>query len=206
MSTTPIPVTGLVLMIAVLLAQRLFELWLSARHLPLLRARGAVERGGSDFAGIVALHALFPLALVAEVVADGARPPAFWPWLLVPVALGAALRIAAMRTLGDRWHVRVWVVPGEAPVRRGIYRWLAHPNYVAVVLEFATIPLLFGAVMTAVAASLVNAGLLAMRIEAEERALRWAAEVSPSPLSTQRRDPEPLGTTGARGNVTGTGA
>jgi methyltransferase len=204
MSAEPVPVLGLAILIGVLAAQRLFELWLSARHLPSLLARGAVERGASDFAGIVALHALFPLAIFAEVVVDGARPPSFWAWLIVPVVLAAALRIAAMRALGDRWHVRVWVVPGEAPVRRGIYRWLSHPNYVAVVLEFAVIPLLFGAVITAGVASLVNGGLLAMRIQEEERALRWAAEVSPSP-SREARLPDREESRPARGPATPTG-
>ena len=66
--------------------------------------------------------------------------------------------------------------PGEAPIARGIYRYLRHPNYVVVVLELALIPALFGAWRTALAAGLVNALLLWLRIGAEDRALRWAAQ------------------------------
>lgn len=181
MKPDPAPTLALAITIGVLVALRLFELGLSSRHLPALRARGAVERGRGHFVGFVALHVLFPLALATEVFAGGARPPAFWPWLLVPVGLAEVMRIAAMLALGDRWHVRVWVVPGETPIRRGIYRWFAHPNYVAVALEFATLTLLFGAWRTAIAASLVNAALLAVRIRVEERALKWAAAAFPEP-------------------------
>ncbi|MEO5616953.1 MAG: isoprenylcysteine carboxylmethyltransferase family protein [Candidatus Eisenbacteria bacterium] len=196
MNTDPAPAFALWITVGLLAALRLFELGLSARHLPTLRARGAVERGRSHFAGFVALHTLFPLALALEVFSGGARPPAFWPWLLVPVGLAEVMRIAAMRALGDRWHVRVWVVPGEPPIRRGIYRWLAHPNYVAVVLEFATLPLLFGAWRTAIAASLFNAALLVLRLRVEERALAWAAATPPEPGTFPERgagaDPDGL--------------
>ena len=67
------------------------------------------------------------------------------------------------------------MVPGEPPVRTGIYRWLAHPNYVAVAIEFVAGPLLFGAWRTAIGATLANALAMAVRIPAEERALRDAA-------------------------------
>ena len=145
-----------------------------------------MEWGRAHFEAFVALHALFPLALLAEVFLGGARPPAFWPWLLPPLVAAEALRTAAMRALGDRWHVRVWVVPGEPALGHGVYRWLRHPNYVAVVLELALIPSLFGAWRTAIAARLVNAALLAFRIRTEERALRWAAAEPARPPGESR--------------------
>lgn len=182
MKATPIPIVPLGIAIALLVAQRCFELTISARHERGLRARGAVEFRGRHFAGIVALHALFPLALILEIVGCDARPPAFWPALLLPLAVAAAMRAAAMVALGQRWHVRIWVIPGEPPIRRGIYRWLEHPNYLAVALEFAVLPLVFGAWRTALAASAINAALLARRIAIERRALRWAAnEAGPRP-------------------------
>jgi len=85
------------------------------------------------------------------------------------------LRVAAVRALGERWNVRIVVVPGEPPVSRGIYRWLAHPNYLAVALEFVSAPTMFGAWRTAGAFSALNALAMAVRIPAEERALREAA-------------------------------
>ncbi len=179
MNGAPAPLLALGIVIAALVAQRLAEIVVSARHLPALRARGAVEFRGAEFPAIVAVHVLFPLALVAEIVWGGARPAALWPALLVPLAAAQALRAASMAALGERWHVGVWVIPGEPPVRKGIYRWLAHPNYLAVALELAALALIFGAWRTALAASVVNGALLAWRIEREERALRWAEESAP---------------------------
>jgi methyltransferase len=175
------PWAAFALFLALLIGERLFELRLAARHLPALLARGAVEFGASHYRAIVALHALFPLAILAEMLA-GARPPREWFLLLPPIAIAEVLRAASIRELKQRWHVRIWVLPGEPLIRTGIYRWLAHPNYIAVVIELAALPLLFGAWRTAIAASGINAALLAIRIPAESRALRWAAEQNaPSP-------------------------
>ena len=57
---------------------------------------------------------------------------------------------------------------------RCLYRHLAHPNYLGVVLELAALPLLFGAWRTALAAGVANALLLAVRIRDEDRALAVA--------------------------------
>ena len=65
-------------------------------------------------------------------------------------------------------------VPGEPAVRRGPYRFMRHPNYLAVAIELAAAPLLFGAWRTALGASLANLAALAVRIPAEEHALRNA--------------------------------
>jgi len=169
-----VPVAALAVYLAVLLVQRSAELWLSRRNLARLAGRGAVESGAGHFWMFVALHAAYPVALAAEILAGGARPPATWQaWLAL--WLGAqGLRLAAMRALGPRWNVRIVVVPGEPPVRSGIYRWLPHPNYVAVALEFVAAPLMFGAWRTALGATLLNALAMAVRIPAEERALRGA--------------------------------
>jgi methyltransferase len=79
------------------------------------------------------------------------------------------------RALGERWTVRIWVVPGLAPVTRGPYRWLRHPNYLAVAVELATGALLFGAWRTALAATALYLAALAIRIPVEERALAEGA-------------------------------
>src|SRR5439155_302855 len=90
-----------------------------------------------------------------------------------------ALRVAAIVALGERWNVRSVVLPGVPPVRRGVYRWLAHPNHLAGALAFVAAPLMFGAWRTAVGASLLNAVAMAVRIPAEERALREAGRTQP---------------------------
>ncbi len=175
MSVDPAVRLALGLMVAVLAVQRVSELLISRRHEEVLRERGAVEFGREQFPWFVALHVGLPLGIIGEVGFLGARPGDDWPWMLLLLVVAALLRAAAIRALGDRWHVRVRVIPGERPMRHGVYRLMRHPNYYAVVLECAVLPLLFGAWRTAIVASAWNLVLLAMRIRLEERALAWAA-------------------------------
>ena len=91
--------------------------------------------------------------------------------LLVIVLLAQALRWWCIATLGHQWNTRVIVVPGLTLVRRGPYRLLRHPNYVAVVLEGVALPLAHTAWLTAVLFTVLNAPLLAVRIRTEQRAL-----------------------------------
>jgi methyltransferase len=60
-------------------------------------------------------------------------------------------------------------------VTGGPYRFLKHPNYLAVVLEVFAIPLIHTAYLTAVSFSFLNGVLLHRRIRCEERALGIAA-------------------------------
>jgi len=66
------------------------------------------------------------------------------------------------------------MMAGEPPLRRGPYRFVRHPNYVAVCLEMLFVPLIHGAWICAAAFSLANALLLRVRIRAEEQALGGA--------------------------------
>ena len=158
--------------VAVVAVQRFFELGLSARHEARLRAMGAVEHSRGHFPIFIFLHTLFPLALLYEVLRLGAHPWATWP-LWLALLLGAqGLRVSSMLALGERWHVRIWVVPGMALVTSGPYRFLRHPAYVGVTLELLAAPLLFGAWRTAIVVGALNALALFIRIRAEERALR----------------------------------
>lgn len=160
------------LLIAAVAAGRLFELRLAERHRRALVERGGVEAGAALYPWMVTLHVLFLIAAPLEVV--GLQRP-FRPLLaaamLTAFAGAVALRIAAIRALGERWTTRVVVVPNVAPVVAGPYRVIRHPNYVAVVLEFAALPLVHGAWLTALVFSAANAIVLWARIRAEERAL-----------------------------------
>ena len=68
------------------------------------------------------------------------------------------------------------MVPGEAPVVGGPYRYVRHPNYLAVVVEVAALPLVHTAWWTAVFFSVANAFVLRQRIRAEEAALDEASD------------------------------
>ncbi len=176
--SVPVPISTLAPLGAFLLfliAQRLLEMRDSAQHERRLLERGGYEVGRAHFPLFVALHALYPVSLTAEVLVLGARPGSLWPLWLALFVGGQALRATVRRALGERWTVRVWVIPGLPPVSHGPFRWLRHPNYLAVTVEIAAGALLFGAWRTALAASALNLVALAIRIPLEERALARAA-------------------------------
>ena len=62
-------------------------------------------------------------------------------------------------------------MPGLPLVTSGPYRWLRHPNYVAVVAEGIALPLVHTAWITALVFTVLNAWLLAVRIRIENTAL-----------------------------------
>ncbi|MDB4967275.1 MAG: hypothetical protein JWN44_2964 [Myxococcales bacterium] len=167
-------VTSYYLAFLVLLAlERVGELALSRRNAQRAFARGAVEVGQRHYRVMALFHTLFLGACAAEALL---RPRGGFPTALVWMAFAGALSAQALRywaisTLGDRWNVRVIVLPGAAPVVAGPYRWVRHPNYVAVAMEMLFVPLIAGAWITALAFSLGNAALLLVRIRAEEAAL-----------------------------------
>lgn len=147
-------------------AERLFELWLSARNTRRLLDKGAREHGSSHYPLIVALHATWLLTL--WVLAPGR--PIHVPLLILFVLLQIA-RVWVIASLGPRWTTRIIVLAGAPLVRRGPYRFVDHPNYIIVVLEIAVLPLVFGLPLAALIFSLLNAAILAVRIRAEEKAL-----------------------------------
>jgi methyltransferase len=153
--------------------ERIAELVVSTRNARWSLARGGVEFGRRHFPPMVALHTGLLLACLAEVWFGG-RP--FLPWLgwpmLVLVLSSQGLRWWCIRVLGPRWNTRVIIVKDLPLVARGPYRWLKHPNYVAVVVEGFALPLVHSAWITALAFTVLNAVLLlAVRIPAENRAL-----------------------------------
>ena len=177
--TVPDSAALYLVLLALLGCERGAELVVSRRNARRAFAAGGVETGRRAYAIMVGVHALFPLACAAEVLLLPRSFPGAAGFAALAVALGAqALRWWAVATLGERWSTRVIVVPGAAPVTGGPYRFLRHPNYLAVVLEIAAVPLIHGAWLSALVFSALNAALLAHRIPAEERALGSAyAEV-----------------------------
>jgi methyltransferase len=153
-------------------AERVVELWLSRRNARIALSRGGVESGAVHFRAMAAVHALFLPACAAEVLLLRRPFPGAAGLAAAALAiLAQALRWWAIASLGWRWNVRIIVVPGEAPVRKGPYRFLRHPNYVAVATEMLCVPLAHGAWICAAVFSALDAALLRVRIRAEERAL-----------------------------------
>lgn len=149
-------------------AARLVELGLSRHN---LHASGARVRAEDGFGAIVAVHvALFALPL-AEIVALRRRPQRAAPVLAALLTGATALRWWAIASLGRGWSVRVALAPNFEPSQRGPYRWIRHPNYVALALEFFALPALGGAWISAALLSGVHGLVVWGRIRAEERLL-----------------------------------
>src|SRR2546428_10245157 len=88
------------------------------------------------------------------------------------IALAAvALRLSVVATLREAWNVRALVPRDLHVIDRGPYRWIRHPNYVALGLEFLGLPLMGGAYLSALGLGLANALLLGRRIREEEALL-----------------------------------
>jgi methyltransferase len=157
---------AVIIILALVTAQRLGELWRSNRNTSRLLSRGAHEVGAAHYPLIVAVHALWLAALwwlARDRAIDG-----FWLALFVLLQLA---RVWVIATLGPRWTTRIIVLPEAPLVRRGPYRFVNHPNYVVVAAEIAVLPLVFGLWQLAAIFTALNAAVLTIRIREENRAL-----------------------------------
>ena len=156
---------------AVVFAAMIAEALISSRHDRALRARGAVEPEGDVITMMQLAYPASFVAMFAEGVWRGASAaPLLIPGLIVFVA-AKALKYWAIASLGERWTFRVLVPPGAASTTTGPYRWMSHPNYVAVAGEIAGCALAMQALVTGPIAFAGFGLLMLRRIKVEEAAL-----------------------------------
>lgn len=164
--------TAFSVLVGLVVAERLAELVLSRRNAAWSHAQGGRETGERHYLVMVVLHTGFLAAVLVEAYLRRPDVAAALAWsMLVLVVAAQGLRWWCIATLGHRWNTRVIVVPGLPPVRSGPYRWLSHPNYVAVVVEGFALPLVHACWWTALGFSVANAALLRVRIGVENAAL-----------------------------------
>lgn len=154
--------------LALLTAQRLLELVYAQRNTKALLARGAVEYGREHYPLMVGIHAGFLAALWLSTSPDA---PMLWPLLIVFAMLQAA-RLWVLASLGPYWTTRIISSPDFPRISTGPYRLVRHPNYWVVTLEILTIPLIFGHFRIAMLWTVLNAGILFVRIRTENVALK----------------------------------
>jgi methyltransferase len=154
-------------LLAAVASQRLVELALSRSNEA--RIRGGARAAAGTYPLMVAAHAGLVTLPLIEVAGNGRVRPR-WGWCAV-LAAATGLRLWTIGSLGRAWNVRATVPTGLQPVTTGPYAYIRHPNYLAVILEFAAIPLLAGARRSALLLSALNAIVLFDRIRAEERLL-----------------------------------
>ncbi|MEO6222562.1 MAG: isoprenylcysteine carboxylmethyltransferase family protein [Vicinamibacterales bacterium] len=171
-------VFALAMVIGLLLA----ETRLSMRNETSLRARGAIEAPGDIY---VAMSILYPLAFllmgaegiwrsrIPAAVAPGApSSPTWWAAGVLLMLASKGLKYWAIANLGNRWTFKVLVLPGVALVRTGPYRYVDHPNYIAVIGELTAMTLMMSAWIVGPILTLVFGAALLMRLRVETRALR----------------------------------
>ncbi|HEX6163400.1 MAG TPA: isoprenylcysteine carboxylmethyltransferase family protein [Vicinamibacterales bacterium] len=166
----PAVAIALVTTLAVLLIMA-GEAVLSSFNEKALRARGAVEAEG-DVIG--AMRWAYPGAFIAMGIEGALTGPGPRDVLLIGLALfglAKALKVWAISSLGSKWSYRVLVVPGEPLVTSGPYRFIAHPNYLAVVGEIVSVAAIVWAPLTGVFAAIGFGWLMIVRIRIEDRAL-----------------------------------
>jgi methyltransferase len=152
--------------------ERVAELVVSLRNAAWSFKQGGIETGKVHYPFMVVLHTgLLAGCLVEAIVADRPFIPALGWTMLAVVLLAQGLRWWCITVLGHQWNTRVIVVPGLSLVAAGPYKWIRHPNYVAVIAEGIALPLVHTAWITASVFLLLNIPLLTVRIRAEEAAL-----------------------------------
>jgi methyltransferase len=166
---SPLPVAIIVTAAALLLM--LVELQLSLFNEKWLRAKGAVEPPEDVIAW---MRVAYPAAFVLIGIEAAVGGPLSRNWVVGGLLLfgwAKALKFWAMAHLGPLWTFRVLVLPGAPLVRTGPYRFLRHPNYVAVIGEIVAVAIALQAPVAGVVATLGFGWLIWRRIDVEERAL-----------------------------------
>lgn len=152
------------------------EAVLSAFNEKLLRARGAVEPPGDVIATMRWAYPAMFVAMGVEGALTGPAPRNILLWGLALFGAAKALKIWAISALGSRWSYRVLVVPGAPLVTSGPYRFISHPNYLAVAGEIASVAAIVWAPISGVLATIGFGWLMIARIRIEDRALGRGAK------------------------------
>lgn len=166
--------------LAVVIGLMLAEARLSRKNEAALRARGAVEPLGDVYRTMALLYPLAFLLMGAEGLwrsrlpiepVTGAEPPAWWMAGIVLMLGSKALKYWAIANLRDRWTFKVLVLPGAPLVRSGPYRYVDHPNYIAVCGELVGMMLMMSAWVAGPIMTLAFGVTMMKRVRVETRAL-----------------------------------
>ena len=159
------------ILICLVIFQRLAEVVVARRNERIVRSEGAVEFDRKGYGVIVAMHVAFFISLTVEYIFLNRHLNSYWILLLSIFIASQILRYWAITSLGKYWNTRILVIPGSGLIKKGPYNYVRHPNYIAVAIEIAVLPLIFSCYLTSVLFTVVNAALLRRRINIEEEAL-----------------------------------
>lgn len=160
----------------ILICQRIVELVLARNNEKWMKQQGAVEFGSKHYQYLVWMHFLFFIGLFFEKVLFNRGLSSYWLLLFLLFCATQIVRLWAISSLGKYWNTKIIVLPNAKVVKKGPYRFIKHPNYMVVTLEFIIIPLLFKAYVTACLFTILNVMMLSIRIPEEEKALKKLTE------------------------------
>lgn len=155
-----------------LIMQRVLELLWARKNERIVKAKGAVEYDRVGYKYIVLLHVLFFISLLFEKILFHREPNQFWYLFLAVFMCAQLLRYWAIYSLGYFWNTKILVIPGAKLVDKGPYIYLNHPNYLAVIIELAIIPVIFSCYYTSLFFTILNILVIKRRIKIEETALK----------------------------------
>src|ERR1700719_2848714 len=151
---------------------RLFELRISRRNQQKLETQGVRKIAETHFRWMVFTHGAVLVCAAAEVtLLHRALIPVLAITMAVLFVFANALRWWVIRTLAGHWNVEVMASSRVGVVTSGPYRWIRHPNYVAVVIELFSLRMIHTAWITAVAGTIANLEILRRRLRVEEGVL-----------------------------------
>lgn len=154
-----------------LIFQRISELFLAKSNEAATRKQGAVEYDKEGYKYIVFLHTAFLISFLVEKIFLGRELNSFSLVLFIIFIFTQILRYWALSSLGIYWNTKILVVPDLNLVKKGPYKYIKHPNYLAVITEIAVIPLIFSCYLTSIVFTILNLIILRRRINIEEKAL-----------------------------------
>jgi len=143
-----------------------------------MKERGAVEREGKHYKGFLIIHIAFFISILVETAFLTNTNKQWFIPLFIIFILTQLARVWCIYSLGRFWNTKIIILPGAELVNKGPYKYVKHPNYIIVGVELFVIPLLFGAIVTAVIFPILHILLLLIRIPAEERALNEVRNLS----------------------------
>jgi methyltransferase len=161
----------LALLIAVALLRGI-ELVISRRHQSSLEAQGISRAEEPHFHWMVLLHtAVLGGAALEVLLLDRPFIPMLATVMGMLTALANALRWWVIYALGTHWNVQVMNSLSLGVITTGPFRLIRHPNYVAVFIEMAALPLIHTAWITALVGSAGHVWVLSRRLAVEEAVL-----------------------------------
>lgn len=169
MSITQLIFFSLVFAIAI---QRILAIHISKKNEKYLKSIGGKKHSDNFLWFVKLMQISWFIAIIGEIyISDRSFIPLLALASLLITIISQILRYLSMRELGYYWTHSIITLSEKSVVNTGIYRYLKHPTWLAMSLEFAFVPLIHNAYLSAIVFSVINAYLMTKRIPTEEKAL-----------------------------------